>query len=170
MQLADDTDGNVRNGSELLDRLMKDIVTESALFNIPAFIPLLRERIYTKKPFCRRFITSWVRVYVCMSVCMCFIGSADYKEIMCIARRHEHGKSVSELLFEQLQWLLFSWLSWFLNFPFTYFCFDYTLCSLAKLYIDSTHIVHCVVDTATTICTTKPLMAALLVPRLTHIV
>ncbi|XP_067929042.1 protein VAC14 homolog [Watersipora subatra] len=59
-KLADDMDGNVRNGSELLDRLMKDIVTESALFNIPSFIPLLRERIYTRKPFCRRFVTSWI--------------------------------------------------------------------------------------------------------------
>ncbi|KAF6027017.1 VAC14 [Bugula neritina] len=59
-KLADDTDTNVRNGSQLLDVLMKDIVSESGSFNIPSFIPLLRDRIYTKKPFCRRFVVCWV--------------------------------------------------------------------------------------------------------------
>lgn len=62
LQLADDHENTVRNGSEVLDRLMKDIVTESLSFNVPSFIPLLRERIYVKKPFCRRFIVSWVRL------------------------------------------------------------------------------------------------------------
>lgn len=59
-KLADDTDANVRNGSELLDRLVKDIVAETVTFNLPAFIPLLRDRIYAKKPFSRRFVVSWV--------------------------------------------------------------------------------------------------------------
>ncbi|XP_014678213.1 PREDICTED: protein VAC14 homolog [Priapulus caudatus] len=61
-KLAADPDQNVKNGSELLDRLMKDIVTESASFDLVAFIPLLRERIYTRNPFARQFLVSWVTV------------------------------------------------------------------------------------------------------------
>ncbi|XP_067003163.1 protein VAC14 homolog [Anabrus simplex] len=60
--LAADPDQNVKNGSELLDRLMKDIVTESPSFDLVAFMPLLRERIYTKNAFARQFIISWVSV------------------------------------------------------------------------------------------------------------
>ncbi|XP_074645513.1 protein VAC14 homolog [Tubulanus polymorphus] len=61
-KLAADTDQNVKNGSELLDRLMKDIVTETQTFDLEAFMPLLRERIYTKNAFARQFIVSWVAV------------------------------------------------------------------------------------------------------------
>ncbi|XP_006816625.1 protein VAC14 homolog [Saccoglossus kowalevskii] len=61
-KLAADPDLNVKNGSELLDRLMKDIVTESLSFDLVAFIPLLRERIYTTNSFARQFIVSWVTV------------------------------------------------------------------------------------------------------------
>ena len=43
-----DPDQNVKNGSELLDRLLKDIVTESSTFDVQTFIPVLRERMYTK--------------------------------------------------------------------------------------------------------------------------
>ncbi|XP_013785501.1 protein VAC14 homolog isoform X1 [Limulus polyphemus] len=59
-KLAADPDQNVKNGSELLDRLMKDVVTESSSFDLVKFIPLLRERMYTKNPFARQFIVSWV--------------------------------------------------------------------------------------------------------------
>ncbi len=38
----------------------QDIVTESCAFDVVNFIPLLRERIYTKNPFARQFIVSWV--------------------------------------------------------------------------------------------------------------
>ncbi|CAH1779830.1 unnamed protein product [Owenia fusiformis] len=61
-RLAADPDANVRNGSELLDRLMKDIVTESSSFDLVAFMPLLRDRIYTKNPFARQFMVSWIQV------------------------------------------------------------------------------------------------------------
>ncbi|GLH02434.1 protein VAC14 homolog [Gryllus bimaculatus] len=61
-KLAADPDQNVKNGSELLDRLMKDIVTESSTFDLVSFMPLLRERIYTKNTFARQFIISWVSV------------------------------------------------------------------------------------------------------------
>lgn len=58
-----DSDENCKNGSELLDRLLKDIVTESSqTFDLDAFIPLLRERIYAKNSFARQFIISWISV------------------------------------------------------------------------------------------------------------
>lgn len=79
-----DPDENCKNGSELLDRLLKvssfgnytfaykvikifsfiqDIVIESSqTFDINGFIPLLRERIYAKNSFARQFIISWISV------------------------------------------------------------------------------------------------------------
>lgn len=58
-----DPDESCKNGSELLDRLLKDIVTESwQTFDLKAFIPLLRERIYAKHSFARQFIISWISV------------------------------------------------------------------------------------------------------------
>ncbi|KAJ8925779.1 hypothetical protein NQ315_009629 [Exocentrus adspersus] len=61
-KIAADPDQNVKNASELLDRLLKDIVVESTCFDLDGFIPLLRERIYTKSPFARQFIISWISV------------------------------------------------------------------------------------------------------------
>lgn len=83
-QLAADTELSVKNGAELLDRLIKDIVSESAAsyvsilhpdeqisidasidenptaFSLPRFIPLLQERIYVLNPFTRTFLVSWI--------------------------------------------------------------------------------------------------------------
>ncbi|KAL4630309.1 hypothetical protein GN956_G15730 [Arapaima gigas] len=59
-KLAADPDPNVKSGSELLDRLLKDIVTESNKFDLVAFVPLLRERIYSNNQYARQFIISWV--------------------------------------------------------------------------------------------------------------
>nr|CAB3267587.1 protein VAC14 homolog [Phallusia mammillata] len=59
-KLSSDPDTNVRNGSELLDRLLKDIVTETPAFDVAAFVLLLRERFYTKKPHTRRFLVQWL--------------------------------------------------------------------------------------------------------------
>ncbi|XP_077293243.1 protein VAC14 homolog isoform X2 [Arctopsyche grandis] len=59
---ATDPDQNLKTASELLDRLLKDIVTESASFDLCAFVPLLRERIYSRNSFARQFIISWVSV------------------------------------------------------------------------------------------------------------
>ncbi|KAK0089963.1 hypothetical protein PV325_004440 [Microctonus aethiopoides] len=61
-KLACDPEQNVKNATELLDRLMKDIVTESGMFDLVGFMPVLRERIYTKSPFGRQFMISWVSV------------------------------------------------------------------------------------------------------------
>ncbi|CAG0894108.1 unnamed protein product [Cyprideis torosa] len=57
-----DQEQSVKNGAELGDRLLKDIVTESPSFNLEEFIPLLRERIYATNKFARQFILSWVSV------------------------------------------------------------------------------------------------------------
>ncbi|XP_023290626.1 protein VAC14 homolog isoform X4 [Orussus abietinus] len=61
-KLACDSEQSVKNGTELLDRLMKDIVTESGMFDLVGFMPLLRERIYTKNQFGRQFVIAWVSV------------------------------------------------------------------------------------------------------------
>ncbi|XP_073461748.1 protein VAC14 homolog [Aquarana catesbeiana] len=61
-KLAADPDPNVKSGSELLDRLLKDIVTESNKFDLISFVPLLRERIYSNNQYARQFIISWILV------------------------------------------------------------------------------------------------------------
>lgn len=81
--MAADTELSVKNGAELLDRLVKDIVSESAAtyvsilqpehrdlddmsdmsstaFSLPKFIPLLQERIFVINPFTRTFLVSWI--------------------------------------------------------------------------------------------------------------
>ncbi|CAH1958178.1 unnamed protein product [Acanthoscelides obtectus] len=61
-KIATDPDQHVKNASELLDRLLKDIVVESTTFDLDGFIPLLREKIYTKSPFARQFVISWISI------------------------------------------------------------------------------------------------------------
>ncbi|XP_062552175.1 protein VAC14 homolog [Armigeres subalbatus] len=62
-RLVTDPDQSVKNGSELLDRLLKDIVIESShSFDLDSFIPLVRERIMAKNSFARQFIISWISV------------------------------------------------------------------------------------------------------------
>ncbi|EXJ94642.1 DNA repair and recombination protein RAD54 and RAD54-like protein [Capronia coronata CBS 617.96] len=87
-KLAADSELSVKNGAELLDRLIKDIVAESAssyvsvlnytdengeptgsdrdsadyptTFSLEKFIPLLEERIHVLNPFTRTFLVSWL--------------------------------------------------------------------------------------------------------------
>ncbi|PYI30279.1 hypothetical protein BP00DRAFT_487539 [Aspergillus indologenus CBS 114.80] len=86
-KLASDSELSVKNGAELLDRLVKDIVSESAAshvsvlqltekqqadpesledadlptaFSLPKFIPLLKDRIHVTSPFTRTFLVSWL--------------------------------------------------------------------------------------------------------------
>jgi vacuole morphology and inheritance protein 14 len=81
-KLAADTELSVKNGAELLDRLIKDIVAESAAtyvsvlkqpegkepeegemqtaFSLPRFIPLLQERITVLSPHTRMFLVGWI--------------------------------------------------------------------------------------------------------------
>ncbi|OAA49529.1 hypothetical protein NOR_01452 [Metarhizium rileyi] len=89
-RLGADSELSVKNGAELLDRLVKDIVSESAAsyvsvleapveldsndraiaedqqtnpptaFSLPSFIPLLKERIWVLNPFTRQFLVGWI--------------------------------------------------------------------------------------------------------------
>ena len=59
-KLSADTDPNVQNAAHLLDRLVKDIVTESSGFAMESFAPLLRERITVLNPYVRQFLIGWI--------------------------------------------------------------------------------------------------------------
>ncbi|KAL5118430.1 hypothetical protein ACEQ8H_003606 [Pleosporales sp. CAS-2024a] len=89
-KLAADSELSVKNGAELLDRLVKDIVSESAAtyvsvlhapaepaehapdspgsppqdlpmaFNLDRFLPLLEERIHVLNPYTRSFLVAWL--------------------------------------------------------------------------------------------------------------
>ncbi|XP_019423527.1 PREDICTED: protein VAC14 homolog isoform X2 [Lupinus angustifolius] len=61
-KLSADSDSNVQSAAHLLDRLVKDIVTESDQFSIEEFIPLLRERMNVLNPFVRQFLVGWISV------------------------------------------------------------------------------------------------------------
>ena len=61
-QLTADPDQSVKSGAELIDKLLKDIVTETKSFDVASFIPLLRERLYAKKPLAQRFVVTWVQL------------------------------------------------------------------------------------------------------------
>lgn len=61
-RLAADTDPVVKSGAELLDRLIKDVVTEHGTFDVDRFIPLLSERIYAQNPHVRQYLVSWLSV------------------------------------------------------------------------------------------------------------
>lgn len=85
IKLSADSEMSVKNGAELLDRLIKDIISESATsyvsivqhpelpgddelktldlstaFSLPRFIPLLQERILVLNPYTRTFLVSWI--------------------------------------------------------------------------------------------------------------
>ena len=56
---------------QLLDRLLKDIVTESDNFEIEAFMPLLGERIYVSNPFSRQFLVGWIATLDSVGMAAC---------------------------------------------------------------------------------------------------
>ncbi|KAF9677462.1 hypothetical protein SADUNF_Sadunf08G0110200 [Salix dunnii] len=61
-KLSADSDANVQSAAHLLDRLVKDIVTESDQFSIEEFIPLLRDRMNVLNPYVRQFLVGWITV------------------------------------------------------------------------------------------------------------
>ncbi|KAI3717492.1 hypothetical protein L1987_69141 [Smallanthus sonchifolius] len=61
-KLSANSDPNVQSAAHLLDRLVKDIVTESDQFSIEEFIPLLRERMNVLNPYVRQFLVGWITV------------------------------------------------------------------------------------------------------------
>jgi vacuole morphology and inheritance protein 14 len=61
-KLSADVDPNVQNAAHLLDKLVKDIVTESPHFDLEEFIALLRQRLQVSNPYVRQFLVSWISV------------------------------------------------------------------------------------------------------------
>ncbi len=61
-KLFADVDVDVKNGSNLLDRLIKDIVTESKTFDVERFIPLLQKYIRRSNPYIRQLLLGWIFV------------------------------------------------------------------------------------------------------------
>ena len=55
-------DVDVKNGANLLDRLIKDIVTETESFDIESFIPMLQKHIRRTKPYIRQLLVGWITV------------------------------------------------------------------------------------------------------------
>eukprot|EP00039_Didymoeca_costata_P016837 m.307302 g.307302 ORF g.307302 m.307302 type:complete len:592 (-) comp16458_c1_seq2:801-2576(-) len=63
-KLAHDPDKDVQEAAQVLDRLLKDVVTERDAPNIDIeqFVRLLAERIHTQDPGVRQFLVSWITV------------------------------------------------------------------------------------------------------------
>eukprot|EP00808_Paulinella_micropora_P021266 g7775.t1 len=59
-KLYADPDIEVKNGAQLLNSLVKDVVTESSTFNLDKWIPLLRERIKIQDAFIRFYNPPWL--------------------------------------------------------------------------------------------------------------
>lgn len=59
-KLFADVDADVKNGASLLDRLIKDIVTESDSFHVNQFLPLLQTYIRRTNPYIRQLIVGWI--------------------------------------------------------------------------------------------------------------
>lgn len=60
-KLYSDVDTEVKNGAQVLDRLMKDIVTQHpGKFRIDDFIPLVGKRMQFRNPFIRQLVLAWI--------------------------------------------------------------------------------------------------------------
>jgi len=60
-KLYADVDSEVKNAVQLLDRLMKDIVTSNpSKFRVAEFIPLLSQRMLALNPFIRQLVLAWI--------------------------------------------------------------------------------------------------------------
>ncbi|KAK0425832.1 hypothetical protein QR680_009415 [Steinernema hermaphroditum] len=59
-KLSSDQDQNVRSGAELLDRLLKDIVSGTPNFDVEELMVLTRKHGYAEISTSRRFIVSWM--------------------------------------------------------------------------------------------------------------
>ena len=59
-RLAADSDQNVRNGGDVLDRLLKDVVSGRKEMEVGEVVLLIRERIHSKDSKVRRFLIAWL--------------------------------------------------------------------------------------------------------------
>jgi len=55
-------DNDVKNAAGLLDKLIKDIATQTDSFDIESFIPLLQKHIKRTKPYIRQLLVGWIIV------------------------------------------------------------------------------------------------------------
>lgn len=66
----------MKNGANLLDRLVKDIVTESEYFDVDMFIPLLHKYIRMTNPYIRQLLVRdltlacYLQAYDCSYYCV----------------------------------------------------------------------------------------------------
>lgn len=61
-KLFADVDVDVKNAAVFLDRLLKDIATESASFDVDRFIPLLQDHMKASNPWVRALLVGWITV------------------------------------------------------------------------------------------------------------
>ena len=61
-KLSADLNMDVKNGANLLDGLIKDIVTESDHFDVESFMPLLQKFIHMTDPYIRQLLLGWITV------------------------------------------------------------------------------------------------------------
>lgn len=59
-KLYADVEVDVKNGAQLLDRLLKDIVTESDTFEVEEFMPLAEKYLRMTNPYIRQLLVSWM--------------------------------------------------------------------------------------------------------------
>ena len=59
-RLVADFDTEVKTGAGVLNRKMKDIVTECEAFDVDAFVPLLRVHIASTNPHVKQLIVGWI--------------------------------------------------------------------------------------------------------------
>lgn len=55
-------DVDVKNSAYVLDRLIKDIVTETETFDVNTFMPLIQKHIKRTKPYIRQLLVGWISV------------------------------------------------------------------------------------------------------------
>eukprot|EP00978_Attheya_sp_CCMP212_P037682 scaffold180068_cov41-Attheya_sp.AAC.1 len=53
---------DVKNGANLLDHLLKDIVTERDTFHVDQFLPLLQKYTRRTNPYIRQLLVGWITV------------------------------------------------------------------------------------------------------------
>ena len=111
-RLSADPDLQVKSGGELLDRLVKDIVTEFVGFDIILFVSLIRERIYSTNHHVRMFLVSWISlVHSCPGITLIphlpefldglFMMLSDTNEKICVAVDHVLGELITEMKQEE---------------------------------------------------------------------
>lgn len=59
-RISADLDPNVKNGAQLLDSLLKDIVADSTIFPLENFVPVLRQHLENSSSYLRHLLIGWI--------------------------------------------------------------------------------------------------------------